>query len=432
MHPDISAIVNALVYEGILRDGDSVKKADADDSLLRWHAKPQYLNVPVTLLDTSALAAWNTGVDPSRINLLSAFITCELASHMLSNSRPILAAGKPKRILLICPYRPHARLLQLLLPKDGLGDEVAANTVHSFQGSEADVVILDLVVDKPHFRTNLTTRVFNENITRLLNVAMTRAKRRLVIVGDFAWLHAKSGGAFVGGTLLPWLQEKYEVLPAQLPLMTCRATNSSALESQTIIPSKDVRRLFAEDVANLRRRIVLYSPSLCLDAVEATCATLRSTASRGIGTFVVCRPIAEYGARRQAEAQQAEALLTGVGARIVHKAWMLEKLAVLESEVLWCGSVGLLDEVHTDAIVFRGKNHRLVKECSDVFRIEDLIAPYAMGPHLCPICSLEMLAAEARGGMPYYWRCTENGCYSRSITDPPLVDGMITFNCRSH
>jgi hypothetical protein len=51
--------------------------------------------------------------------------------------------------------------------------------------------------------------------------------------------------------------------------------------------------------------------------------------------------------------------------------------------------------------------------------------PTATGPESqCPICGSEMVAAEGLQD-PFYWRCVNDGCYSRSIGQPYPFDGML-------
>ena len=54
-------------------------------------------------------------------------------------------------------------------------------TVHRFQGKEADEVVFLLGCDKKHENSYVVTGFVNSNI---VNVAVTRAKYRLYIVGD--------------------------------------------------------------------------------------------------------------------------------------------------------------------------------------------------------------------------------------------------------
>ena len=254
MHPEISAIVNKLVYRGSLRDGSTVKNAEADRDLRDWLSPNSTWKNPVLLLDTSQFGGWNTSRDKSRCNPLSTFLVAQTVRQMLRIGRPKVRDRQP-RILAISPYRPHARLLQLLLRDYELEDDAVSSTVHSFQGSEADVVILDLVVDNPHWRTNITTPAVNEEMRRLLNVAMTRARRRLIVVGNFDWLRKKGGNAFVAKDLLPFLTEQHAPhLAHALPAL--HQTSDLFSESDCVF-TEQADLLLRTDLAQARARVVI-------------------------------------------------------------------------------------------------------------------------------------------------------------------------------
>lgn len=156
MHPSISAIANNLVYDGLLTDGPGT---DDDSALDNWYRMDWGHDSPVLVVDTAATNAWVTSVTrgerASRLNFLSATICVDLAEQLLRPGRSELPPGTPARILIVSPYRPHAKLVELLLREGGLTGEIRAGTAHTFQGSEADVVILDLVNDEPHWKVNL-------------------------------------------------------------------------------------------------------------------------------------------------------------------------------------------------------------------------------------------------------------------------------------
>jgi superfamily I DNA and/or RNA helicase len=178
-------------------------------------------------VDTGSTNAWVTSVvrggSVSRLNFLSASVCVDLAKQVLRIDRPPLEDGRP-RVLIVNPYRPHQKLVELLLKQTTFFGEVVSGTAHSFQGREADVVILDLVVDEPHWRANLFVPDASEDIRRLLNVALTRARRRLLIVADFDWCLDRGKNAFLGRELIPLLLAKYprvdatEILPNGLAL----------------------------------------------------------------------------------------------------------------------------------------------------------------------------------------------------------------------
>lgn len=81
---------------------------------------------------------------------------------------------------IISPYRGQVRLLQSLVT-DRHRSRVASldiDTVDSFQGSECDIIIISLV------RSNTDHDIGFLRDIRRMNVAITRARRKLIIIGD--------------------------------------------------------------------------------------------------------------------------------------------------------------------------------------------------------------------------------------------------------
>ena len=89
-------------------------------------------------------------------------------------------------IAVISPYRHQVELLkeQLLSFADLLeaGNAISVNTIDSFQGQERDVVYISMT------RSNADSTIGFLSDIRRMNVAMTRARKKLVIVGDSATL----------------------------------------------------------------------------------------------------------------------------------------------------------------------------------------------------------------------------------------------------
>jgi very-short-patch-repair endonuclease len=64
---------------------------------------------------------------------------------------------------------------------------IEVGTVHAFQGGEADAVIFDIVDGPPRSRPGLLLR--DDAGMRLVNVAVTRARGKLVMLAHLDWLH---------------------------------------------------------------------------------------------------------------------------------------------------------------------------------------------------------------------------------------------------
>ncbi|MDN5358600.1 MAG: hypothetical protein PWP76_443 [Candidatus Diapherotrites archaeon] len=80
---------------------------------------------------------------------------------------------KREWIGVITPYDAQRDFLSRILPED-----VEVNTVDGFQGREKEVIVVSFV------RSNRAGNIGFLNDLRRLNVALTRAKRKLVLVGD--------------------------------------------------------------------------------------------------------------------------------------------------------------------------------------------------------------------------------------------------------
>lgn len=108
--------------------------------------------------------------EESKLNQGEAQLALKHASHLIS------ARGvNPQDIAIISPYSAQVSLLQ---SSNDISDSLEIGSIDGFQGREKDAVILTLV------RSNDDGEVGFLAEMRRLNVAMTRAKKHLYIIGD--------------------------------------------------------------------------------------------------------------------------------------------------------------------------------------------------------------------------------------------------------
>ena len=173
MHRDIREMVNAPFYSGKLTGEAPVEKT-ASVSLAPGAGAATVL-VKATLADGSATRMTE---GHSRANDFTAQLTTDLAVSLAKR----LLDG---RIGVITPYRAQVALIKRLVKDAGLAptqlERIRIGTVHAFQGSEADVVVWDLVDS----RSAPVGRLYHgEAGNRLANVAISRAQGKLIVVGD--------------------------------------------------------------------------------------------------------------------------------------------------------------------------------------------------------------------------------------------------------
>lgn len=140
----------------------------------------------VVLLDTSGTAAKCECRRGSWHNRFTAELAMEVASTICSEAMGSIS------VAIICPYRAQVRLLRRWIREERRATttpfqtvDIEAGTVHQFQGSDADVVIFDLVDGEG--RSDLGKLLRDDTGMRLVNVAITRAKGKLIVIADKDW-----------------------------------------------------------------------------------------------------------------------------------------------------------------------------------------------------------------------------------------------------
>jgi hypothetical protein len=99
--------------------------------------------------------------------------------------RAVLDEVQHATTIIITPYRAQVDLIELELSSEEIAN-IRIDTVDSFQGQEADIVIFSAV------RTESEGFVNDE---QRINVALTRAKRVLRIVGDYSFWSSTASGS---------------------------------------------------------------------------------------------------------------------------------------------------------------------------------------------------------------------------------------------
>ena len=170
MHESIMSFPSKEFYEGKLIADESVAKHVAAE--LPGVSPSDLTSRPVTFIDTAGSGydeVWNDMLE-SRENQGEAELAVKLFHELLASGL------KAKDIGILTPYTAQAKLLKTLVREPGL----EIGSVDGFQGREKEAIILSLV------RSSEGGQIGFLSDMRRLNVAITRARRCLIVVGDSA------------------------------------------------------------------------------------------------------------------------------------------------------------------------------------------------------------------------------------------------------
>ena len=165
MHPAISDFPNRTFYEGRLVDGITAADRPNPAGLL-WND----WEVPMAFLPVNGDELLSPD-GASKENPAEAGWVAKILENLLQ-------AGdlEETNIGIITPYAGQVRAIRDALPERN--DSVEVHTVDGYQGREKEVIIFSCV------RSNSDGIVGFLSDARRLNVALTRAKRGLIVIGD--------------------------------------------------------------------------------------------------------------------------------------------------------------------------------------------------------------------------------------------------------
>lgn len=172
MHAAVMGFSSAEFYAGELIADESVIGHRLCD-LPGVRAEP-LTEAPVKFIDTAGASYDEEREEDteSRRNPQEAALTAKYVRALLD------ARVSATDIAVIAPYAAQVRRLRELLPVPGL----EIDSVDGFQGREKEAVVLSLVRSNPEGEIGFLADV------RRTNVALTRARRKLIVIGDSATL----------------------------------------------------------------------------------------------------------------------------------------------------------------------------------------------------------------------------------------------------
>jgi len=199
MNEKIMGFSNQLFYNNELIADKNVKNHTLADFDLKEPTKYKDIldpNLVLVFVDTKGVEAKESLPDRSTSyeNIVEANIAVDLVKELID------IGLKEKDLGVISPYLSQVKRIKTLLSQEDIGVEV--KSVDGFQGREKEVIIISFV------RSNEEGKIGFLKDLRRLNVAITRAKRKLICIGDSQTLKSDE----VYKKFLEYINEKGKII----------------------------------------------------------------------------------------------------------------------------------------------------------------------------------------------------------------------------
>ena len=159
MNERIMRYPSDALYQGKLRAHPAVAEHAIDDA-------------PLEFIDTAG-----RGFDDETPEESDSRLNEGEAQLVAAEVRKLLERLAPKDVAVISPYDAQVQRLRQLLHDAG---ELEIDTVDGFQGREKEAVVVSLVRSNPDGELGFVADI------RRINVALTRARKKLIVIGDSA------------------------------------------------------------------------------------------------------------------------------------------------------------------------------------------------------------------------------------------------------
>ena len=452
MYPEIAAFPNKYVYSNML---DNHQVVINSEDLTRIVRREPLSGDALNLIDLSgSYCAADKNTDGSRFNILSAVVSfCTAVSAQKNHN---------KSIGIITPYAAQTRLIRAMIKDyyNGGTSNIRCATVHQFQGSESDGVIFDAVESYPKNAVGVLMGKNQNQVIRLINVAVTRAKGKLITVANFRfWENVFKGTNHIFYRLLSFVKkEHHTIIDNSSKTLKPYLVNVSPDKMMEIhIDEQQAVKQLAVDVRKAKFKIVVSLPSGQLKETEQQIFELFDEAdSHGIEVKMKSNEYKELPKRWQEYCVGTEnatfplividdeiawyGLPTAKWVFKVNKTDSLVTVVNAMVRIKGRNTIEMMKALTDLEVVEIGENKRPLTKKKGKYTAQEIddsndtkvkvpgscgLAAFVEEKEFCPNCRKNMILTKGSKGTSYL-RCSDKSCSGRKYLTTDLINWYIS------
>jgi hypothetical protein len=378
MHPNIVGVINALVY------GKGGKKFELESAeKTRTYGKERLSNAPlegehIGIYDTGTVGSLPNRTDSgSYYNLYQAFLAVALAKQAVKSGY--------QSIGIISPFRSQTNLIQKIVKDENLDDKVEADTVHRFQGGEKQIIIFDTTTSDP---TKLTDdQAEGGDDEKLLNVAFSRSQEKCIVLADIQNIEKKhSLSSLLRGFLQYCKEKQFPIIPSEeiLSKYSVNETTEKWLkrihnveeliddfETSQLFSETDFYQNFVKDLFQARHEVVIDSPYITSERTRFFIPIFKHLTANGIKVFILTRQPKEHSSPMRYQAEEEIKNFESMEIKVLPLSGHFHrKLAVIDRNVLWEGSLNILSQRDSHEIMRRFEGAETAKQMMAFLKLD--------------------------------------------------------------
>jgi len=398
MHPDISDLINRLVYS---KDGSTKYTLDNGDNT--YHNGEATLNnkplagFHVGIYNTSSIGTLPIKSDSgSTYNLTHALIAVRIAKEAIDNG--VESVG------IISSYRAQINLIGKIIEDDEskYRGKIIADTVHKFQGGDRDLIIFD--VTTPRSNTMYDDLKDGGDDAKLINVALSRAKDKCILLVDVeAVLKKHSQSSLIRKSIEIVHEKNYPIIDAKGILEHYHADDRTELWLEKLYNVKDIAAevsqsqlfdeydfysYFQKDLLDATQEVIIQSAFLTLSRINHLMPIFKHILAKGVRIFVITRLAREQSGNMIEQSREGLRLLESNGIIVLPLSGMIhQKFGIIDRKLMWEGSLNILSQRDSSETMRRIDGIATVSQFLDFHKLDKNLGPIgANNLKHCEVC----------------------------------------------
>lgn len=323
-------------------------------------------NETFIVFDTSKLGATSTRVEKSWRNIVHSLLVKALVDKLVADGWTF-ASTSEKSFGIMAPFAKQRFVIKTLVEQIGIpGYESGISTVHSFQGNERDLMILDLT--KVSSEEDPTLGRFLGNVDPLSkqnaiwNVGFSRARQHVLIVADLPTLERNSGAVI--SKLVKHMINNGKIIDGS-EILNIEAINliqslpSSESGSLAWYTGESFYKTFEKDLRRAKESVFIASPFTAKERTTKWEPTIRDLVAKKVEVRILTKPLTEKN--NYEESLKIHNSLGDLVGGIKEIPKMHEKLAVLDEKIAWLGSLNILSHAKASELMVRIESANFAK-----------------------------------------------------------------------
>lgn len=124
----------------------------------------------------------------------------------------------------------------------------------------------------------------------------------------------------------------------------------------------DFYAAFIKDIAHAKIRVVVESPFMTMKRINQLLPILSKLVRRGVVVVVNTKPFEEHDVLLRTMAYEGVAVLQNAGVQVLMTAGHHRKLAIVDDDILWEGSLNILSQNDSCEIMRRIKSEEVISQ----------------------------------------------------------------------